>query len=225
MSFNFGETRDVIIHFAKNQYKKINQVKTNFRVDISKKSLNEGMMINFPYTNAYYSYKCNTKNIPLCQKFKRASVIPYTFVNGKKYYCMGIDSNHGTITDFGGGIKKIETFAGAASRELYEESLGIFDFHPTNLYKYSIAAYDNDMIILSVYIKINSIESTVKNFFRNFHKANNPEVSSIIWIPSETFYELVKSGKSIKTEDYIYPPIYKPISDLLRSVSSNNEII
>jgi hypothetical protein len=225
MSFNFGETRDVIIHFSKTQYKKINQVKTNFRVDISEKSLNEGMMINFPYTNVYHSYKCNTVNIPLSRKFKRASVIPYTFINNKKYYCMGIDSNHGTITDFGGGIKKIETFAGAASRELYEESLGIFNFNPINLYKYSVAAYDSNMIILAVYVKIKSKESIVKNFFTNFHKANNPEVSSIIWIPSETFYELVKSGKSIKTDEYVYPPIYKPISDLLRSVSSNNEII
>ena len=45
---------------------------------------------------------------------------------GKTYFCLGIDSNFGDLTDFGGGMKKNETFINCGLRELEEESKGVF---------------------------------------------------------------------------------------------------
>jgi len=62
---------------------------------------------------------------------KRASVVPYTFVNdgtGKYelWVLLGIHSKSGEITDLGGGVKMCESDIQAAYREFMEESNDIF---------------------------------------------------------------------------------------------------
>jgi hypothetical protein len=243
MSYNYNDEYSSIIYHNKIQYRKNQQMRYNFRENISLEDLDQGVILNFPYNNVYFSYKSPTTNIPLNRVFKRAGVIPYTYVstieetdNGpiekkEKYYCLAIDSEYGNLTDFGGGVKKYETFTHAASRELYEESLGLFRFGPEALYECSEAVYDFNMIILLINVKINDnttmddIDNLVKRYYNNYSNIVKSETKGMFWIHESRFYDLIKSGKSIKYSDCVYPSVYKKVADLLRSVSNINEII
>lgn len=220
----------MIIHHNKTQYKKIQQVKYNFRDNINLKDLDDGVMLNFPYNNTYYSYKSLSTSIPLSRVFRRSGVIPFTYIKNndnimEKFFCMGIDAKFGTLTDFGGGVKKYETFAAAASRELSEESLNVFNFTPESIYNCSVGVYDSNMIIMFLHIKVDNPNKIVEDFFKNFSNATQSENKGIIWISESIFYDLIKSGKSIRKDGLIYPSVYKPVADLLRSVSNINEIV
>jgi hypothetical protein len=225
MNFNFQESNDVLILHEKIQFCRKQQKRTNFRNNYSKEELNEGIFINFPYENIYFSYKSPTTSIPLCQHFDRAGVIPYTIHEGRKYFCLGIDFKYGTLTDFGGGKKKYETFTRAACRELYEESLGIFKISPRILYEHSTAIYDKNMIVLFINVKISSFQDIVQTFNNRFSQVTYSENSGIIWLDETIFYNLIKTGKSVDMNDCNYPYIYKPVADLLRSTYSINGII
>lgn len=53
----------------------------------------------------------------------RVGVIPYVVINNKLMVCLGIDTNSGDLTDFGGGLKKADrTVLKGAFREFKEES-------------------------------------------------------------------------------------------------------
>ena len=71
------DTCSTLVLHDKIQYKRNQNIKYNFRDNLEEKDLNEGVIINFPYNNIYYSYKCKTTAIPLNRVFKRAGVIPY----------------------------------------------------------------------------------------------------------------------------------------------------
>jgi hypothetical protein len=243
MSYNYNEEYSSIIYANRIQYRKNQQMKYNFRENISLEDLDEGIILNFPYNNVYFSYKSPSKNIALSYYFRRAGVIPYTYINVKmetcegiitkkeKFFCLGIDSEYGNLTDFGGGIKKYETFTGAASRELFEESLGLFNFSSQSLYECSEAVYDTNMIIMFINVKISDnatmedLDKMIKKYYNNYSNTTTSETKGIFWIHESNFYDLVKSGKSIRYKDYIYPAIYKKVADLLRSVSNINEIV
>lgn len=237
------------IYGDKIQYRKNQQLKYNFRENITLQDFNEGILLNFPYSNVYFSYKSPTTNIALSKKFKRAGVIPYTYINSKysyiddegkeiteikkdKYYCMAIDSEYGNLTDFGGGVKKYETFTTAAVRELQEESLGIFNFSSESLYNCSEAIYDNTMIILLINVKISEnqnmghLDSVIQEYYKRYSNITSSETRGMFWIHESSFYDLIKSGKSINYPNLgiTYPSVYKKVADLLRSVSNVNEI-
>jgi hypothetical protein len=243
MSYNYNEEYSSIIYATKIQYRKNQQIKYNFRENISLDDLDNGIILNFPYNNVYFSFKSETKNIPISKIFKRAGVIPYTYVETfidygdgpilkkEKFYCLGIDSEYGNLTDFGGGVKKYETFTHAASRELYEESLGLFKFSSESIYECSEAIYDSNMIIMFINVKISdnanmtNIDEMVRRYYDNYSNVVASETKGIFWIHESKFYDLVKSGKSLRYSDCVYPAIYKKVADLLRSVSNINEII
>jgi hypothetical protein len=232
MSFN-NESYTMIISSDKIQYKKIQQIKYNFRESISIQDLDEGIILNFPYNNSYYSYKSLSDKIPLNRVFRRSGVIPYTYISEEdekvKYFCMAVDSQYGNLTDFGGGVKKYETFAGAASRELYEESLGVFKISPECIYNCSTAVYDFNNIVMFLNIDLNStnpsLDSTIQQYHNNLSNVVESETKGIFWIREDKFFELIKSGKSVKFDGFYYPSVYKLVADLLRSVSNINEII
>ena len=233
MSYN-NEDYMMIIHFDKIQYKKNQQIKYNFRESLKDHDLDEGLILNFPYNNAYYSYKSLTDKIPLNRVFKRSGVIPYTYIQEEdekvKYFCMAVDSKYGNLTDFGGGVKKYETFTGAASRELEEESLGVFQISPSCIYNCSTAVYDSNSIIMFLNIDLGSsdfkvLDLSINQYHDNLDKTIESETKGMFWIREDKFYELVKSGRSVKFDGFYYPSIYRIVSDLLRSVSNINEII
>ncbi len=218
-------TYDVIIHADKTQYCKVQQQKLNFRTDLTNHDLDEGIMLNFPFTNTYYSYKSNTTAIPLTRFFKRSGVIPYTVISGTKYYCLGVDARYGTLTDFGGRAKSSETFARTGSRELFEESLSIFRFGPVNLYNSTVSVYDNRMVIMFLRVNITDMSQTVKQFNDIYNRVGFSENCGIMWIKEDIFTDLIRSGKSVRVDGSIYPSVYKPVCELIRSVLNNNDIV
>ena len=225
MTYNYQDNYEVIIHHDRIQFCRKNPPKINFRIIIDEKDIDEGIIINFPYEHTYHSFKTASLNVSITQKFERAGVIIYTKINGVKHFCLGVDSKYGTLTDFGGGVKNCETFTQAAARELKEESLSVFNFKPSDIYKYSDIVYDKNMAIMFLRVKISDISKSVIQFHKRLNRCNHSENSSIMWINESIFVELVRTGREVKNSNYIYPAIYKPVCDLLRSVSSMNQII
>jgi hypothetical protein len=139
---------------------------------------------------------------------------------------MAIDSKYGNLTDFGGGVKKYETFTRAAARELLEESLGVFKLSSESLYDCSTAVYDTNMITLFCHINIDTdMNSLVVDYFERLSDVTTSETRGIVWIHESIFYNLIKTGRSVRIGDAIYPSIYKNVADLLRSISNINEIV
>ena len=225
---SFIEDYDVIVNQKDIFYRRLG-VKKMFFQTVTEEELDEGVILNFPYSNLYFSSKTNTNVIPEFRKFKRAGIIPYTVISGIKYFCLGVDSKYGTLTDFGGGVKKHEDFVEAACRELEEESLGIFDFTSKEniemVRKYSKTVYDNSTAVIFLHLNLNNLGTTVKEYQTRFSNENYAENSNIMWIPEDAFFYLIKSGKTIRNGKYIYPSVYKVVNDLLRSVSNINCIV
>jgi len=225
MTYNYQDNYEVIIHHDRTQFCRKNPIKTNFRIIIDDKDIDDGILINFPYEQNYHSFKTASVNVCMTHPFERAGVIIYTKINGIKYFCLGVDSKYGTLTDFGGGVKNYETFPQAASRELREESLNVFNFKPTELYLYSDIIYDKNMCIMFLRVKIEDMNKFVIQFHKKLNRSNHSENSSIMWINETIFNELLRTGREYRDGNYIYPSVYKPVCDLLRSVSSMNQII
>jgi len=225
---SFIEDYDVIVNKNNIFYRRIG-VKKMFFNKLDKKDLDEGVMLNFPYNNLYFSFKCTTGEVSHPKNFLRAGVIPFTIKEDKKYFCLGIDAKYGTLTDFGGGVKRNEHFLNAACRELEEESLGIFDFRSNEcmekLNSNSLTIHDNNTAIIFVNVNIDNMDDITRLYNKKVVTASKPENSGIIWIPEDVFFYLIKSGKTICSGKHVYPSVYKVVNDLLRSVSNINEIL
>lgn len=226
---SFIEDYDVIVNQNEIFYKRLDN-KKNIFTRISDKDLDEGVMLNFYSKNLYFSYKSDTSVIPYEKRFDRAGIIPYTKIEEKRYFCLGVDAKYGTLTDFGGGVKRIENFVLAACRELEEESLGIFNFTTPELVekvrKNSITVYDFSTAILFLEVKIDKLEDII-NLYQHRVRTTSERIenSDIVWIPEDVFFYLIKSGKSIRNGKKLYPSVYKVVNNLLRSVSNINEIL
>lgn len=225
---SFIEDYDVIVNKKDIFYRRIGVKKMLFN-RLSESDLNEGVMLNFPHNNLYFSFKCVTEKVPNPKKFMRAGVIPFTIIDDKKYFCLGIDAKYGTLTDFGGGVKRDEHFVTAACRELEEESLGIFDFRSgecmDKLVKNSVTVHDGNTAIIFVNVKVDDMGAISMLYQKKCSGITRVENSGIIWIPEDVFFYLIKSGKTIRNGKHIYPSVYKVVNDLLRSVSNINEIV
>jgi len=133
-------------------------------------------------------YTSQIKNVKMTMETpSRSGVIIYTHFKGKTYFCLGIDSNFGDLTDFGGGMKKNETFINCGLRELEEESKGVFGEIKEEEIQSNMGVYSKNMIIMFIYRNVDMVK-TKKDF-----KSNN-EVSNIEWIETKDFIDII-SGK------------------------------
>lgn len=133
-------------------------------------------------------YTSQIKNVKMTMETpSRSGVIIYTHFKGKTYFCLGIDSNFGDLTDFGGGMKKNETFINCGLRELEEESKGVFGEIKEEEIQSNMGVYSKNMMIMFIYRNVDMIK-TKKDF-----KSNN-EVSNIEWIETKDFIDII-SGK------------------------------
>lgn len=135
----------------------------------------------------------------------------------KNYYCMGIDSNYQTLTDFGGKVKRTEDSIAAALRELEEESYGIFKIKKENI-KDNIVIYNNEICIL--FIKIDIDSDTLNRRFNELYKARmhenkKCEISELKWLNITEFVE------AISTPYVIYEPIRELLNEQIGNVSKN----
>lgn len=131
---------------------------------------------------------------------RRCGIIPYTIIDGVKYFCFGIDAQSNNITDFAGGRKKDETFFDGAKREFNEESLGVFkdyycDFRSKIKVRYKFS------YIIFIRFHIDDIQEIYNKYFERLNYENNSETNGIIWLDeqqlinklyTEDFYSLTK---------------------------------
>ena len=147
----------------------------------------------------------------------RSGAIVYTHHKGKTYFCLGIDSEYGDLTDFGGGVKKDENIIEGGLRELEEESQGIFGKFIYNHVKDSLAVYSNNMLIMFIKSDINMDESKMVFNNRIMDKINknpetNLEVSNILWLSCDEFIECIE-GFGLR--------IYVRVSKMLDKIKEN----
>lgn len=137
------------------------------------------------------------KNIDWSQQQQRRSgVIVYTTYGRRVLFLLGIDTQSGNITDFGGGIKlKYETPLSGGLRELREESCGIFgDIEESDVSDH-LAIYTNDLVIIFIHIKFD-INFIMTEFNKRRDVIPDPEVDSLILMTIDQFESVVK-GESI----------------------------
>lgn len=124
---------------------------------------------------------------------KRASVIPYTIINGKLHFLLGIDAQTGDITDLGGGVKKDERSLEACFRELTEETLGSLRciVSSSNDFMLCPCAKTKTMCCIFVYIP----ERYHLNVLDRFNKARRMatllrkrvEIKGLVWVSVKKF--------------------------------------
>lgn len=86
-------------------------------------------------------------------KVQRCGVIPYTYVNGKRLFCMGLDSESGDITDFSGRTdpRRDKTPISTALREFREETLNVFTSISVSDIGQSLVIHDPDNLIVLIH--------------------------------------------------------------------------
>lgn len=177
--------------------------------------------------NIKYKYKRNRqRRIPLnpqifkvrdvnwsVQKQKRAGVIVYNIDpnNNDLEICLGKDTAHGSLTDFGGGVKNGDpTVIHAALREFEEETYGAFNFKsedPMSDPKIleSIVAFTEDIIILFLKLDYNKDLINVK-YHNLLLNARKKETNGLLFLNKDGFCEGLNGGN---------PWIFFPIRDFL----------
>jgi len=134
---------------------------------------------------------CMSRDTPI-----RAGAIIYTKKNGTTYFCLGVDTESGNLTDFGGGVKKDESVIDGSLRELAEESLDIFGVIELENLKKSVTFHTYNMAI--VFIPLDVDMSEIKRKFSNkISEKEKPEVCDIVWLSAEEFLESIH-GRGMK---------------------------
>lgn len=128
----------------------------------------------------------------------------------KNYFMLGIDSESGDISDFGGTYNKkydndqIYT----AEREFREETLNIFNrIHYKDMNKCLCCADQSNLII---FLHINTdIDLITKNFIENWHEKS--EMRELIFFHEFSFFEMIVGINKTFT-------MYKKIKTLLLNI-------
>jgi hypothetical protein len=150
----------------------------------------------------------------------RSGAIIYTHHLGKTYFCMGIDSCYGDLTDFAGGVKKGESILTGGLRELHEESLGIFGELGEKDIAENLSFYSNNMVIMFIRLDVD-IEKTKNDFWYRVKEkedaqfASKLEVSDICWLDKKDFLDSI-SCKGRK----MYNRVQKILSKVTEIISA-----
>ncbi len=137
-------------------------------------------------------HTCKVKDVKMNNEGNiRSGAIIYTYYNGKTYFCLGIDSIYGDLTDFSGGVKKEDfSIISGGLRELYEESQGVFgDFHPSDV-EDSISFHTKNMLTMFIKMDINMDEKS-KQFENSIKYCETHEVSNILWLEKKEFINCI----------------------------------
>ncbi len=126
----------------------------------------------------------------------RAGAIIYTKEKNKTFFCLGIDTQSGNLTDFGGGVKKGEKIIEGGLRELKEESLGVFNIEPWEVND-TVTFHCFNMAITFIPLEVDRLE-TERSFREKVKNRSNPEVCDIVWLSTDEFMESIHGrGKKL----------------------------
>ena len=161
-------------------------------------------------------YTSSVKNVRMSLETPvRCGVIVYTRYKGKTYFCLGVDSVYGDLTDFGGGIKKNETVIEGGLRELQEESQGIFGKISVTEIRDCMTFYTNNMMIIFVKRQVN-MEQISQVFKEKISEDKNIEVKDITWIEKQDFIDSI-FGKGKRIYSRVRKILYK-VSDIISAM-------
>ena len=129
-----------------------------------------------------------TRLVPDETGLLRSGVIPYVKRRGDIYFLLGVDTETGEWSDFGGGVKSNENALFGGLRECFEEIRGIIDFHELGLIRHAIYERKSKQKVCIMFSEV-----TKKGFFQNarkeFHKkgrsSSYQEMRDVVWLSSE----------------------------------------
>lgn len=182
-----------------NPYRRITK-----RIDSTKIRSNQKRDIE---VNTSYTQELNvTKDVGF-----RAGAIIYTKINGQCYFCLGIDTQSGNLTDFGGGVKKGETIIEGGLRELEEESQGVFGkIDPVDIVDtLTFNTYNMSITFIPLNVKPDEITTI---FNEKISSQEKTEVCNIIWLTKDELLECIH-GRGKKK-------LYVRVRKLLAKVTS-----
>lgn len=158
---------------------------------------------------------CLTEDLPsFKQNHIRSGAIIYTHDKdtGETYFCLGVDTQSGDLTDFGGGVKKDESVVVGGLRELKEESQGIFGHLDPDDIKNTLTFYCYNMAIIFIKMRLN--RDQIQSEFRYKVRTNPaPEVRDIVWLTTDEFLESIH-GRGKK----LYIRVRKLLSKVTNSI-------
>lgn len=139
-------------------------------------------------------------------------------MKGKTYFCLGIDTASGDLTDFAGGVKKDESVIEGGLRELAEESQGVFGDIDINSIGNSLCVYNKNILIMFIYKDVNIYDITNKfiertKTFNNRKYSETLEVSHLCWLEREEFLDSI-NGKGRK----MYTRIRRILSNVISEI-------
>ena len=143
----------------------------------------------------------------------RAGAIIYTKKDEETYFCLGVDTQSGNLTDFGGGVKKDECVLDGALRELAEESLDIFGVIYKDDINKSTTFHTSNMAIVFIPLDVN-MEEIHEGFQEKLREKENPEVCDIVWLDKNDFLESIH-GRGLK----MYIRVRKLLAKVTSSIS------
>ena len=140
----------------------------------------------------------STKNLKLDRSNPvRSGAIVYTRVKGKTYFCFGVDTESGNLTDFGGGVTKYETVVQGGLRELEEESQGVFGPIKEKDICDTMSFYTYNMAIMFIPLDVN-LNKTVKDFKNKLKNTGSAEVCNIVWLNIDDLLNSIEgNGKKL----------------------------
>ena len=142
------------------------------------------------------------------REFERGGVIPFYIDPETKHpiLCLGVDAKHNAFTNFGGGIKRNETYLEGSVREFLEETHGAFrtdSFNPyTNEYvngnSIIVESRANKQICFFVPIPRDVAVLAQSKFDEDGNYARHElENSGIVWMILEEFVALTYLNSSV----------------------------
>lgn len=151
--------------------------------------------------------RCLTSSIPRTKQFKRSCIVPYFDMDDTRYYLMCIDAKYKQITPTGGSIEPDEDFVTAGTRELWEESMKLFDFRDKDamehVYNNSVAIYNENTIIMFQPVKVESPLALCQEFRQRYWKERREgadphliENSHMLWISEADLRTITYEGNS-----------------------------
>lgn len=135
-----------------------------------------------------------SKIVPIDHAMLRSGIIPYVKRGGEIYFLMGVHSETGDYSDFGGGVKKYENALSAALRECKEESRGIIDFSDLGVIRMAIIERKRrqNVCIMFSEIKTPGFFENARSNFKKIKPRYNEELSDLVWIKSSDMVDFAQ---------------------------------
>lgn len=106
------------------------------------------------------------------QPLRRAGIIPCSLVGEQCCYLLGIDNKSNDYSDWGGHIERSDNSPyHAASRELFEESLGCINVQPEHLKRDGIPLQHNGVLIILYKVRFEELLDYIAAFEARYKEA------------------------------------------------------